>query len=304
MVPKFYKILVLVSSICVYSIGNVNGQKKKNFLEDKRPELTFYGSGNIQKSLETGEAIPASTGLGVNYTHWFDTTSCKEKTPCKNLLWCYIDKLQLDASINVASTVDTIKVKYDANNAIMNSSAFGSSILTPLNSGQAVKIILRLDFLKPLFLNKTLIDGFKFKYVGSNRNWGVDVNDPRKVIGATSNYVRAGLFQEFLPKEFQDDCSINFGLYYAYNSIKGDVGQTSNNSIRTNILGTDKKQFSGPEVSLEIRLKNLRAEFGYSWLTKRTEVPGLTSGRLVTTISFVGGFGLKLDKDNKDNKDE
>ena len=96
--------------------------------------------------------------------------------------------------------------------------------------------------------------------------------------------------------------SVNFGIYLAYNSIRGDIGQTINDPIRIQILGTDKKSFKGPEVALEIRLKNLRAEFGYSWLSSETEVPGLTGGRLLTTITFVGGFGLKLDKDEDKKK--
>jgi hypothetical protein len=281
-----FLVIVFISSSAIDSIG----QKSDT---SKIPKLNFFGSGNIQKSLDNGEKIPASTGLGVSYTHWFDTaTEIKILHKVKFLKKITIDKLEIDAAINVAATVDTLKAKYDNNN-VTNPSLFGSSILTPLNSGQAVKIGLRLNFKKSI-LAKTLIDGIKIKYIGSNRNWEVNDNGKTRVILGTNNYLRVGLFQEFLPKKLQDDYSINFGLYWAHNSIKGDIGQGINDQLRTKILGTDTKNFSGPEIALEIRLLNLRAEFGYSWLGADNEVPGLTGGRLLTTISFVGGFGLKL----------
>lgn len=253
--------------------------------------LSFYGSGDIQKTFESGEGLPANTGLGVNFTHLFDST--------KSNFAKKFSKLEFDATINVASTVDTIVVNYKGDE-ISNSSLFGASILTPLNSGQAVKISLRMDFRKPL-LWQTIIDGFKIKYIGSNRNWQTDTLGT--VVQATNNYFRAGLFHEFLPKDYLNNYSINIGLYFAYNSLKGDIGLAPYGEKRKEILGTDKRNFIGPEVALEIRLKNLRAEFGYSFLQSGTEVPGLTSGRLLTTISFVGGFPLELKKNNDSDDD-
>ncbi len=255
--------------------------------KDPDPLLSFYGSGAIQKSLDNGDKLPASTGLGVNWTYW---------TPDAKKDKYFFNKLELDVSVNVASSVDTLIAKYDLNNLITNSSSFGSSILTPLNSGQAAKFLLRLNFKKGLFFNNTFIDGIKIKYIGSNRNWKADDNGQPKFVLGTNNYFRIGLFQEFLTGDLLDNYSLNFGLYFAYNSIQGDIGQTSNDQFRTKILGSMNKNFYGPEAAFEIRLKNLRAEFGYSWLRAGTkdEVLGLTSGRLVTTISFVGGFGIKL----------
>lgn len=291
MLPKFsphfsFSFICLVSFFLSSAVVfHLHGQDNN----DKAAELNFFGTGNIQKSLDDGEKIPASTGLGVNYVQRYGIS---DSTP--KLLWNIINKLELEAAINVASTVDTIIATYDTNNSVVNSGDFGASILTPLNSGQAVKISLRLNLDEPL-LNK-LIDGVKVKYIGSNRNWSViDDNGNSKVIQANSNSFRGGFFHEFLPKRFLDIYSINFGLYFAYNSVKGDMGLKANENIRKQVLGTPWKQFVGPEVALEIRLRNLRAEFGYSWLRPNTEVPGLTAGRMVTTITFVGGFGLNLD---------
>jgi hypothetical protein len=258
----------------------------------ERTELNFFGAGNIQKSLDDGGQIPASTGLGVNYIQRYgivDKDSVKHR-----LLWKLFCKLELEAAINVASTVDTIVATYDANNVISNASRFGSSILTPLNSGQAVKISLRLNLDSALNTKIPLIEGIKLKYIGCNRNWSVIDDGTPRVIQANTNYFRGGFFHEFLPQKYLDDYSINFGIYLAYNSIKGDMGLKVNEHIREQVINTKWKQFVGPEVALEIRLKNLRAEFGYSWLRPNVEVPGLTAGRMITTITFVGGFGLKL----------
>lgn len=266
-----------VTSIIIFQMFSCIGVRAQD------PQLTFYGNGNIQKSIDTSEKLPASTGVGVNWV-WFDNNGKY-----------FFNKLELDAAINIAATVDTLYAQYDANKLVTNSSSFGASILTPLNSGQAVKIGLRLNLKDEFKLKKVLIDGLKIKYVGSNRNWQFDNGGTVQTVLGTNNYLRIGIFQEFLPIEFLDDYSINFGLYYAHNSIQGDIGHKSKDEFRSPILGTKSKSYNGPEIALEIRLKNLRAEFAYSWLGTNNEVSGLTGGRLLTTISFVGGFGLKLD---------
>jgi hypothetical protein len=208
------------------------------------------------------------------------------------LLFNFINKLELDAVINVASTVDTVVASYDRSGRITNASAFGNSVLTPLASGQAVKICLRLNF-DDDFLT---ISGIKLRYTGANRNW--QESDTSAAVQSTASAFRLGVFHEFLkPKLLDNDLSINLGVYLAYNSIKGDIGMDPNREFRKSVLNSNRKVFIGPEVELEIRLKNLRAQFAYSWLQPGSEVPGLTDGRLITTISFVGGFGLKLDRD-------
>lgn len=251
----------------------------------RQPTINFYGTGNIQKSLGNGEQIPASTGIGVNYQQWYPETG---------LLYNIINKLEVDALINVASNVDTVVATYDGSNRITNASSFGNSILTPLASGQAVKIGLKLNFNRD-FLGET-ISGVKVRYTGANRNW--QETDSTAAIQSTASAFRIGVFHEFLkPDLLLNDLSINFGVYLAYNSIKGDLSMESNKNFMKQILNTNRNTFIGPEVELEIRLKNLRAQFAYSWLQPGSDVPGLTDGRLITTISFVGGFGLKLDRD-------
>lgn len=72
--------------------------------ENEKSNLTFYGTGNIQP-FNSEAGVPANAGVGVNFTHLFDTSS--------NFLRTKFYKLELDASINVASTVDTLKAEYN-----------------------------------------------------------------------------------------------------------------------------------------------------------------------------------------------
>lgn len=287
------KIILTYTLITLATITTVSAQFEafknwnsayKDSIKNKQPEIEFFGKGDIQKTLGEGSTIPANTGIGVYYTEWFE----------KPILFNSVYRIELEASINVASTVDTLTAEYNTNNEITNASEFGSSVLTPLNSGQAVRIYLKGMFADQLF---GFITGFRLKYIGSNRNWkALDANDEFKSIQATISSFRGGIFHEFLAPQLRDEYSINVGIFAAYNSIKGDIGLKQNKEILKKILDTSRRSYFGPEFALEIKLKNLRAEFAYSWLQPSVEIPGLSSGRLVTTISFVGGFGLKLPK--------
>lgn len=193
-------------------MGQVVIAQQNNKENKSLSTLSFFGSGNIQKSIDGGQKIPAYTGLGVNYSQKYDTLAGKR------LLWNAVDKIELEAVINVASNVDTLVAAYDSL-SVVNSSYFGSSILTSLNSGQAVKIYLRIDFAHAKFAK--LLDCIKAKYVGSNRNWLVTDGYNLKTIKGTCNSLRIGAFHEFIPKPLLNDYFINLGVNFAYNSIKG-----------------------------------------------------------------------------------
>jgi len=253
--------------------------------------INFVGSGNIQKSFESGEEIPATTGLGVYFTKHFP--HFKQK---KTFAGMY--RVDMEANINIASTLDTISANGLKDMAgamtVANISDFGRSILTPLNSGEAVNLEIRGYFIKPAF---GLISGVRVHYTGSNRNWQVTDGDADTVMQATTNMARIGVFHEFIPFENREDYSITLGFAYAYNSVQGDVGLDDNKEIRALFLGTEEKRFKGWEVGLGLRLKNIRADFAYTIFNKNLpDISGLTGNRLVTTIRFVGGFGLDLGK--------
>lgn len=239
-------------------------------------EVLFVGNGNIQKSFSEGVSIPASTGVGVNYSEqWLRPK------------FCDFSKIELEGFINVASNVDTVKSKLDNFGKLKNASEFGGSILTPLNSGQAYSMIFRGYFssLKLLFVR-----GVYVRYAAANRVWNYD----KKSISTTLGSFRAGIFHEFLAEHLRENSSISVGVGFVYNSLRGDAELSSNNDFRKSILGTTKADFYGYEFNTMFRLKNIKAEFAYTHFDGSDNIPGLSGGRLVTTISFVGGFPLKL----------
>ena len=104
----------------------------------------------------------------------------------------------------------------------------------------------------------------------------------------------ASLFHDILGSKLNRDYNVIIGAGYAYNSIRGDMGLDDNEEMRENVLGTSTTKFSGLEAFAEFRLKNIRAEFSYTVLDSSGQTPGLSGGRMVTTISFIGGFPVKL----------
>ena len=77
--------------------------------------------------------------------------------------------------------------------------------------------------------------------------------------------------------------------YTTYSEITED--------LRQQILGTTELGFSGLELSLGVKLNNLRAEVIMPSLSRNdAEVRGLTGTQFVTSITFVGGFPLQLKK--------
>ncbi|QMU26735.1 hypothetical protein [Adhaeribacter radiodurans] len=73
---------------------------------------------------KNSKGIAANTGLGVLFWRFWKTGL----------------ELQLDAKVNVASTVDTISALMQ-NNVIADKRLFGRYVLVPAGSGQATSII-------------------------------------------------------------------------------------------------------------------------------------------------------------------
>ncbi|HXB10983.1 MAG TPA: Ig domain-containing protein, partial [Bacteroidia bacterium] len=138
------------------------------------PTIEFVGQGDIQQSINTGAKIQANTGIGVIY---------RENSRTQ---YHFLHHIEVDFSINVASTVDTIKSINNAMNQVTNKQDFGNSVLLPLNSGQAFSFAFTGYFSErggkngnyqrnasPRSLGGVL-SGFKVSVAGSNRNWEYD----------------------------------------------------------------------------------------------------------------------------------
>ena len=110
--------------VCLNTFGQ---QYEKLTKEEKKKEimfLDFVGNGNLQSSISQGDDIQASTGLGVIFERFFNGNSP------------LFESFELEASINVASTVDAIEAETNDANQITNRRDFGTYVLNPLNSKQ------------------------------------------------------------------------------------------------------------------------------------------------------------------------
>lgn len=258
--------------------------------------ISFVGNGNIQSSLESGAKIPTNTGVGVSISKYLCKTSTDESG---NVTYSHqpffgFYKVLLDGSINVASTADTLVAKLDQSGQVINQNTFGSSILTPLNAGGGQAVDLSIT----LYSRKTyggFLSGIQFGYTGSNRNWQIPDSANSQVIDATTNSVRIRCFHDFVVPEYRKDYGVTIALGYAYNGIAGNLGLEKNSQLREKVLGTDRTAYHGFELSMAFRLKNLKVLFSYPIYSSKSEVSGLTGGRIITGIQFVGGFGLKID---------
>jgi hypothetical protein len=307
--------------LLVLTTGVINANPKKGFLSgtknigdttetatnnEKDPteniDIQFVGDGNIQKSLSSGKDIPATTGIGV---FMYKTESANHR---------FAKAMELEMTINIASNSDTITAAFN-NNTFSNASEFGRYLLIPRSTKQGAYIDAKV-YLKDVpkkesakykkwnqfwYGNNWFVpDGFRFTATGSNTTWAYN----NKVLNATALYGKAGIFWEFLPSSFQSVSKDNFmsltlGYSPAVRYLGGDVGQTQNDTFRSIILKTSDKLFFANEVSIGFRIKNIRAEAIYPFVFVKDSadngIPGLTDGQLVLSISFIGGFSLKLD---------
>lgn len=248
--------------------------------------IEFVGNTEIQKAIANNGPIPANAGLGVRFVKDFGTPTT---------LW-HIDKLEIDLSISIASTVDTIKAKLISNNTITNVNDFGNSVLLPLNSGQSVSINGKAYFNNVntknwIFLQNWGVEG---SLSASNRVW--NLSDTSQNVSSLSGSF--GIFSEMMPLKNMENFSISFGIDLSFRSIIGNVGQHYSDNFRKQIINTNKTFFLGFEPNITIRLRDIKAVASFPTLFSRcnTEVPGLTRGQFVTMIKFTGGFPLSLAK--------
>ena len=261
-----------------------NGIDKYTHIDSTKVE--FVGNGNLQNAYANGDAIEANTGLGVIF----------ERTLNKNKI---IKSIYFDLSINVASTSDTI-FSVLSDNIITNARDFGEYLLLPRNSSQAFNFSSRAYFGdKDWFGIKgitRIIDGFNFDVIRSNSIWKVDDMS----VNLNGSLTRVGLFHDFIPDHDRTDqkFAIIVGLNYSWRGIDGDISFDSQKELREKILKASDTNFKGFEYNLTVRLNNLKAEIMIPNLKGKNkgDIDGLTGTQFFTSITFIGGFPLRLEQ--------
>lgn len=264
---------------------------------DKFVFIDFVGTGDIQKSLSQGDGITANTGLGIIFERYNGEIQ-PIFTKSKN----YIQSLELEAVINIASTADSIRANFN-NNKLENRRSFGTYILNPISQKQSLFLNANVIFGYPdkWFFKKItpIISGINIRLITSNSVWAYEDNFQNLGVLA----LRAGVFHEFIPDNFRIDekgrskYSLFAGINYSYRGIYGDISANQNEEFLKNVLGNTETNFNGFDFNFGFRLNNLRAEFEMPTLrAKNVQIEGLTNTQFVFSIKFVGGFSLKIDE--------
>jgi len=124
--------------------------------------LEFVGNANIQKSLSNSDEIPTITGIGVIYREYLYERSKA------------LHSIEIELTLNIAFTVDTLKTVYDASNNVTNKSEFGNSILLPSNSGLGTvttgKLITQEENSE---LRRTFLGSDRTSFLGFKANLGL-----------------------------------------------------------------------------------------------------------------------------------
>ncbi|RYU81845.1 hypothetical protein [Hymenobacter persicinus] len=259
-------------------------------------ELYFVGNGDIQTGFTNAKKeIAANTGLGILFWRIWPN-------------W----ELQLDAKVNVASTVDTL-TNERVNGLVQNNRVYGRSVLVPGFSRQSTVVHAlwyRTKAAKPLY---GFISGFEFRVAASNNVWGyfenqqiITAKDTSTVrrntfIDVSNLGGRFGAFYEFVDEDQRrlNGNSVRLGLNVIFRSIQGDIGRHTDavRSLRRDFLLTSNTIHVGFEPVLTFRLKNIQAEASvpYLFAGSSNTVPGLSGAQFITSISFVGGFPVKME---------
>ncbi|MBC2844906.1 hypothetical protein [Winogradskyella flava] len=329
----------------VLSVAKVNTPEQVSTTSKEKIHIDFVGTGNLQGSLSKGEAIDGSAGIGVIYERFrgntkqykgrfwnmrerfidtADIDNDNDTTELKTRRWkewrashersiIGVKSYEIEATINVAATTDTISAEFNENMLIRNQRDFGFFILNPFTNDQSLFINTNV-YLNPdgdHWMNNVakIISGFNGRVIASNSVWNVGENQNIN-LGVLA--LRCGIFHEFLPdNKIRDEdgktkYSVFLGLNMGYRGIFGDIISENNRDLRIATLGTDRTDFSGLEFNFGFRLENIRAEFQMPFLfgSDRNSILGLTNTQFLFTIRFVGGFGLKLNTKNPKKEEE
>ncbi len=348
---NFQKVILLLAvqfclvGFCQDKTEKTNfGTEQVSTTAEEKIHIDFVGTGNLQGSLSNGESIDGSAGLGVIYErfrgdekkykakYWRvkkrvldvkdedkdgDTTDFiikrfKEWKEAHKRPIIGVKSFEIEAAINVASSLDTISAVFNDDMRLTNRREFGFFVLNPITTDQSLYLNTNV-YLNPdgnHWLNKVarIISGFNGRVIASNTVW--NVGDNENVNLGVLGY-RFGVFHEFLPdnkirdEDKKSKYSVFIGFNIGYRGIFGDIVSDENDELRTSILGSDRTDFSGIEPNFGFRLQNIRAEFQMPFLfgSDKQSISGLTDTQFLFTIRFVGGFGLKIDPDKPSEDD-
>jgi hypothetical protein len=265
------------------SIHELTQEDKSNITRFGETNLSFVGDGNVQNSLSSGSDFSSNTGMGIIFNRFWLGDSI------------FVRSLDLSVHVNVASSSDTLFSN-------IGQRELGRYFMQPRGSNTGAVFNLDLyfnDYNKPLF---RLFSGFNLNFIGSTNmlNFQSGSNVDNIDLGALS--FRIGPFYEFINDKLrkEEGYSVKLSLNYSTRLLIGDLSFEENNLLKQDILKTNSNRFSGIELNARFRIRNIVAEISLPVLNGENgvNVSGLTGTQFLTSISFVGGFPIKLKKED------
>lgn len=79
---------------------------------------------------------------------------------------------------------------------------------------------------------------------------------------------------------------LDLGL--ALRGIGGDIAQSANDSLRTRLIGSDKRTKVGLEIGVALQVNGIKA--GLTYYSFPGEIPGLSDGQVIAGFSVQSSF--------------
>ncbi len=184
---------------------------------------------------------------------------------------------QLNTSVAVASTVDSVK------------DGFGASVLLPGSGKGKLSTFIFEVFAPPM--PKLWHVGVHGYLSGGNSTWVTDSTHSRN---AAVMGVGLGVYRDFLCtcRLLDTDVAITMTAGLALRTLQGNVAQ-SPTVLQAALHGSKDRSFAGAEFGLALTIGSVRAGVQYYQMGKADDdisVASLTGGQLVVGISVAGAI--------------
>ncbi len=261
---------------------------KKNDEEQKEEKKVFLTLGGDFQNAVNVTNDSKSTSV-TNGTVGVKVVKTKKVEKPHHAYGKFVNEWESFLSITVASVSDTVKENY------------GSSILIPRKGVTSLTFqFTYYEILNPIFGNSNGITNF-LKFIDlnsyfnvSNALWKTSDSTVTKATNFAAGILLSYDFSKYanLKDEKNTDITCSLGLGLCARSLVGDLSFKENDSLRTQLLGTEENVFGGLELKGEIGYKNLIISASYIYLFGKNEVRGLSRGNLLSSFNF--GADIRL----------
>ncbi|MBP9201165.1 MAG: hypothetical protein KBF47_14240 [Gemmatimonadales bacterium] len=225
-----------------------------------RPVVALYADGTVRDAVGGSGGKDNTTGTGS-----------------VGLAVSFPSGWQLNTSVAVASTVDSVK------------DGFGASVLLPGSGKGKLSTFIFEVFAPPM--PKLWHVGVHGYLSGGNSTWVTDTAHARN---AAVMGVGLGVYRDFLCtcRLLDTDVAITMTAGVALRTLQGNVAQ-SPTVLQAALHGSKDRSFAGAEFGLALTIGSVRAGVQYYQMGKADDdisVASLTGGQLVVGISVAGAI--------------